>query len=425
MTYRTFPLALLLLSLLSTCTSTPLGNHNRAPDAGRAEMTDAELRAHADSLAHAYLITDGHVDLPYRLKVKNFRLDKEYLGIPIETDEGDFDYVRAVEGGLDAPFMSIYIPSRLQEEPGESPKLADSLINMVRGIADAHPDKFRVTTSVDQMIRNFEEGVMSLPLGMENGSPIEDKLERVAEYHAKGIRYITLTHAKDNLICDSSYDTTATHGGLSDFGREVVREMNRVGIMVDISHVSDSTFWQVVEMTDVPMIASHSSVRHYTPGFERNMNDEMIKRLGGEGGVIQINFGSTFLDGTLRTRQDSLREVFRERLAAAGIENYGDPGTDSLQAAFQEEFPKLYSDVEMVANHIDRVVELAGVDHVGFGSDFDGVGDSLPTGLKDVSDFPNLIYVLLKRGYTDEDIEKMCSGNVIRVWRAVEAAAAK
>jgi membrane dipeptidase len=200
--------------------------------------------------------------------------------------------------------------------------------------------------------------------------------------------------------------------------------MNRVGIMVDISHVSDSTFWQVVEMTDVPMIASHSSVRYFTPDFERNMNDEMITRLGEEGGVIQINFGSTFLDGELRSRQDSLRGIFMERLAAKDM-MYGDEGTDEMQEAFEKEFPTLYSDLEMVADHIDRVVKLAGINHVGFGSDFDGVGDSLPTGLKDVSDFPNLIYTLLKRGYSDEDLEKICSGNVIRVWRAVEAAAAK
>ncbi|WP_020568488.1 dipeptidase [Neolewinella persica] len=405
-----------LISLL-LCTCGPATEN--APE----EMTDEQLRTHANELAHKYIITDGHVDLPYRLKVKNFKLDKEYLGIPIQTDAGDFDHVRAVKGGLDAPFMSIYIPSGLQKEPGESPKLADSLINMVKGIADAHPDKFRVTTSPDQLEQNFKDGVMSLPMGMENGSPIEDKIERVKEYYDKGIRYITLTHAKDNLICDSSYDTTATHGGLSDFGREVVMEMNNVGIMVDISHVSDKTFWQVVEMTDVPMIASHSSVRHFTPGFERNMDDDMIKRLGEEGGVIQINFGSTFLDGTLRTRQDSLRDVFRERMEAAGIER-GDEGSEELEEAFKKEFPTLYSDVEMVANHIDRVVELAGVDHVGFGSDFDGVGDSLPTGLKDVADFPNLIFTLLKRGYSDEDIEKICSGNVLRVWRAVEKAAA-
>jgi membrane dipeptidase len=412
---------LLSLTLLAIflCTCGPASETVKATK----DMTDDELRAHSKVLAHQFLITDGHVDLPYRLKVKNFKLDKEYLGIPIETDEGDFDYKRSVEGGLDAPFMSIYIPSALQKEPGESPKLADSLITMVSGIADAHPDKFRITTSTAQLEQNFKDGVISLPMGMENGSPIEDKIERVQEYHDKGIRYITLTHAKDNLICDSSYDTTGTHGGLSDFGREVVLEMNKVGIMVDISHVSDSTFWQVVEMTDVPMIASHSSVRHYTPGFERNMNDEMITRLGEEGGVIQINFGSTFLDGTLRTRQDSLRGIFFERLADAGIENYGDEGTEELEEAFKKEFPTLYSDVEMVVNHIDRVVKFAGVDHVGFGSDFDGVGDSLPTGLKDVADYPNLIYTLLKRGYSEGDIEKMCSGNVLRVWKAVETAA--
>ncbi|MBC6994764.1 dipeptidase [Neolewinella lacunae] len=404
----------LLAGFLCTC--------GRAPQEDPSPMTDAELRAHANELAHRYLITDGHVDLPYRLKVKNFRLDKEYLGIPIETSEGDFDYVRAVEGGLDAPFMSIYIPSGLQAEPGASPALADSLIAMVRGIAEAHPDKFRIATSPAELEQNFRDSVMSLPMGMENGSPIEDKIERVAEYHAKGIRYITLTHGKDNLICDSSYDTTRTHGGLSEFGREVVREMNRVGIMVDISHVSDSTFWQVVEMTDVPVIASHSSARKFTPGFERNMDDAMIKRLGEEGGVIQINFGSTFLDGKLRIRQDSLRGILQERLAAADLQ-YRDEAAKPLIEAFEKEFPTLYADVETVADHIDHVVALAGIDHVGLGSDFDGVGDSLPTGLKDVSDYPNLIYTLLKRGYSDDDIQKICSGNVLRVWRAVEAAA--
>ncbi len=385
------------------------------------EMTDVELRAHADSLAHAYLITDGHVDLPYRLKVKNFRLDREMMGIPIETDEGDFDYVRAVKGGLDAPFMSIYIPSSLQLEPGAAPALADSLITMVKGIAAAHPDNFRIALSPDDLEQNFKDGIMSLPMGMENGAPIEDDLRRVQEYYDKGIRYITLTHAKDNLISDSSYDTTATNGGLSPFGEEVVREMNRVGIMVDLSHVSDSTFWDVMELTDIPAIASHSSVRYYTPRFERNMDDAMIKRLGEEGGVIQINFGSTFLDGALRERQDSLRDIMRTRLADAGVEMDSEEA-EAMIDTFQQDNPTLYSDLEMVADHIDHVVEIAGIDHVGLGSDFDGVGDSLPTGLKDVADYPNLIYTLLKRGYSDADIEKVLSGNVLRVWRAVEAA---
>ncbi len=408
--------AVTLSTLLLSC-----GNTGTSPDSVGSQRSDVELRAHADSLAHAYLITDGHVDLPYRLKVQNFRLEREMLGIPIETDEGDFDYVRAVEGGLDAPFMSIYIPSSLQEEPGAAPALADSLIDMVKGIAAAHPENFRIALSPDDLERNFREGVMSLPMGMENGAPIEDQLGRVEEYFDKGIRYITLTHAKDNLISDSSYDTTAINGGLSEFGKEVVREMNRVGIMVDVSHISDSAFWDVMEVTDVPVIASHSSVREFTPGFERNMNDEMIERLGKNGGVIQINFGSTFLDGALREREDSLRGVLSARFVDAGLE-YSSEEAQPMIDSFQQENPTLYSDVEMVANHIDRVVELAGIDHVGLGSDFDGVGDSLPTGLKDVADYPNLIYVLLKRGYTDEDIEKILSGNVLRVWRAVEAA---
>ncbi|THH39762.1 dipeptidase [Neolewinella litorea] len=411
-----------MLRLLSLCLSaTLLYSCGPTSDDAPAGMTDVELRAHADSLAHAYIIVDGHVDLPYRLKVRNFRLEREMLGIPIETDEGDFDYVRAVEGGLDAPFMSIYIPSGLQEEPGASPALADSLIDMVNGIIDAHPDKFARALSPDDVERNFRNGLISLPLGMENGSPIEDDLDRVQAYYDKGIRYITLTHAKDNLISDSSYDTTGTNGGLSPFGEEVVREMNRVGIMVDVSHISDSAFWDIMEITDVPVIASHSSVRHFTPDFERNMNDEMIKRLGENGGVIQINFGSTFLDGALRSRQDSLRQVYSGLLAERNLEN-GSEAAEALADSFQLENPTLYSDVEMVADHIDRVVELAGIDHVGLGSDYDGVGDSLPTGLKDVADYPNLVYTLLKRGYTDEDIQKILSGNVLRVWRAVEAA---
>ena len=145
-----------------------------------------------------------------------------------------------------------------------------------RGIAAAHPDKFAVATSPAQVQKNFEKGIISLPMGMENGAPVEDQLENVEYFHQRGIRYITLTHSKDNLICDSSYDTTRTWNGLSEFGREVVVEMNRVGIMVDISHVSDSAFYQVMDLTKAPCIASHSSVRKFTPVFERNMNDQTI-----------------------------------------------------------------------------------------------------------------------------------------------------
>ena len=400
-----------------TKTSEPIAKIDTTIPAGPTE--DERLRSRADSLAHAYIITDGHVDLPYRLKIKNFRLEKEFLGIPIKTDEGDFDYVRAKEGGLDAPFMSIYLPAGLQATPGESKALADSLITMVEGIAEAHPDKFGVAHTADQAAQLFKMGKIALPMGMENGSGLEDDISNVAYFNDRGISYITLTHSKDNLICDSSYDTTGTYGGLSDYGKLVVQEMNRVGIMVDISHVSDNTFYDVLEMTDVPVIASHSSARKFVPGFERNMDDDMIRKLGENGGVIMINFGSTFLDGEVADQRNAQRDEIVKLMEEKGLK-YGDPSADEVIAAFQKANPSLFSDVEKVADHIDLVVELAGIDHVGFGSDYDGVGDSLPTGLKDVSTYPNLIYVLLQRGYSDEDIEKICYKNLWRVWNEVD-----
>lgn len=384
------------------------------------EATKSDLQEEANRLAQAFPIVDGHVDLPYRLRVHNFKLEREYMGIPIQTDDGDFDYTRARRGGLDAPFMSIYIPSSYQESGGAK-QLADSLIDMVAGIAAAHPDKFKIVRSPEEILANHRKGIISLPLGMENGAPIGDSLENVAYFARRGIRYITLTHATDNLICDSSYDSTRTWNGLSPFGRQVVLEMNRQGIMVDISHVSDSSFYQVLALTDVPCIASHSSARKFTPGFERNMSDDMIRKMGQHGGVIMVNFGSTFLDGKINRQRDSLRNMLDEALEAQGL-NSQDSLAQPFIEQFQQQHPMLFADVETVADHIDHIVALAGIDHVGLGSDFDGVGDSLPTGLKDVADYPNLIRVLLERGYNSEDISKICSGNIFRVWRAVAAA---
>lgn len=381
-----------------------------------------KLAMRADKLAHKYIITDGHVDLPYRLKVRNFQLTKEYIGIPIETEDGDFDYVRAKKGGLDVPFMSIYIPSDYQKKPDMGKDLADSLINMVTGIASAHPDRFAMVNSAQQAEANFKKGIISLAMGMENGAPIGNDLANIAYFHQRGIRYITLTHGKDNQICDSSYDTTRTWNGLSPFGKEVVAEMNRVGIMVDISHVSDSTFYQVLRLSKLPVIASHSSCRKFTPGFERNMDDDMIRALKSNGGVIQINFGSTFLDSKVAAYNNKKRDEMRTMMQEKGLKPNTPEGRAFIEQ-FQKDNPNLYADVKTVADHIDHVVALAGIDHVGLGSDFDGVGDSLPTGLKDVSQYPNLIRELLARGYSEEAIAKVCYKNVFRVWRAVEAAA--
>ena len=382
--------------------------------------TYADHLKHGTRLAQKFIITDGHVDLPYRLKVNNFKLEKRYMGIPIKSDEGDFDYVRARKGGLDAPFMSIYIPSSYENNGAKL--LADSLINMVKGIAEEHPDKFAIAHSPAEVRRHFEKGLMSLPMGMENGAPIEGELGHVRYFRKRGISYITLTHAKDNHICDSSYDTTSTWNGLSPFGREVVMEMNKQGVMIDISHVSDSTFYQVLNITTVPVIASHSSCRKYTPGFERNMNDDMLRHLAANGGVIQINFGTSFLDSKISQQNDANRMALSRILADKGLTS-ADEKSRSIIEKFQRDNPTLFADLKTVANHIDHAVAIAGIDHVGLGSDFDGVGDSLPTGLKDVSDYPNLIAELVLRGYSESDIEKICSKNVFRVWQKVLDAA--
>jgi membrane dipeptidase len=293
---------------------------------------------------------------------------------------------------------------------------------MIRGIADQIPDKFALANSPEEVELNFKAGKISLPMGMENGAPIGNDLANIKYFHERGIRYITLTHGKDNQICDSSYDTTRTWNGLSPFGTQVVKEMNRVGIMVDISHVSDSAFYDVIKLTNIPVIASHSSCRAFTPGFQRNMNDDMIKKLGENGGVIQINFGSSFLDSAVRAGNEVNRKKLQALLNEKNLK-MSDSLARPIVEQFQKDNPSLYADVEIVADHIDHVVKLVGIDHVGIGSDFDGVGDSLPTGLKDVSQYPNLIYVLLKRGYTEEDIAKVCYKNIWRVWNQVEQTA--
>lgn len=406
----------LSIMLLAAC-STPKKEEVKAV----SQMSDEEIRAYADSLAHKFIITDGHVDVPYRMKVAGFILKKEVMDVSVRTPDGNFDYVRAKEGGLDAPFMSIYIPSGYGVTQ-EAKNLADSLIGMMENLATTFPDKFAMARTPQAVEENFKAGKISLPMGMENGSPIMNDLANVKYFFDRGINYITLTHGKDNQICDSSYDTTYTWNGLSPFGEEVVKEMNRVGIMVDISHVSDSTFYDVMKITQVPAIASHSSCRAFTPGFERNMSDDMIKKLAENGGVIQINFGSTFLSGESAKKFEEVREHVTNWLAENNLSR-----SDSAAQAYIEDYVtnvNPFATVEIVADHIDHVVKIAGIDYVGLGSDYDGVGDTLPTGLKDVSDFPNLIYELLKRGYSEEDIEKICYKNVWRVWNAVLANAA-
>ena len=341
--------------------------------------------------------------------------------VSVRTEGGDFDYVRAKEGGLDAPFMSIYIPAA-EEAAGTATDTANGLIDLVEGLEAGAPDKFMVAHNTADVEAAFAAGKIAFPMGMENGSPIAGSMENLKHFYDRGIRYITLAHSLANHISDSSYDTNKKWGGLSDFGKNLVSEMNKLGIMVDISHVSDAAFWDVMEITKAPAIASHSSARYFTPGFERNMDDNMIKALAENGGVIQINYGSSFLTEEANKFGDVRTASFEAYAEKNEVEKTLDNRIKWL-AKNASDFPYPYATLDQTLDHFDHVVKIAGINHVGIGSDYDGVGDTLPLGLKDVSSYPTLIEGLLNRGYSEEEIAKIIGGNLMRVWKAVETIA--
>lgn len=373
-----------------------------------AAQDDYQASEKAIQLAKDNILIDTHIDVPYRIHNKWDDVSKA-------TERGDFDYPRAIEGGLNAPFMSIYIPAHLEfEGKGKSYELANQLIDMMEALAYRAPDKFAIADSVADVEQQFKNGVMSLAMGMENGSPIEGELKNLHHFYERGVRYITLAHSQSNHISDSSYDIRRKWKGLSPFGKELVQEMNNVGMLIDVSHISDDAFYQVMDISNVPVIASHSSLRKYTPGFERNMDDDMLLALKKNGGVIQINFGSSFVTNQANTWYDR-RDEAQQQAKQSGKD------TTDFKAAFRKNNPFPYASLEQVLDHIDHVVELIGIEHVGIGSDYDGVGDSLPMGLKDVSTYPNLVQGLLDRGYSDADIKKILGENLLRVWRQAES----
>ena len=331
----------------------------------------------AQELAQEMIIIDTHLDTPIQLYMQQSK-NGFYEDIT-KASSLHFDFDRAVSGGLNVPFFVIFTPPSA-EEKGTAFEMAKDLIKILEDIMNKHPSKFRLVKSPEEITN--EKGVMQVVYGMENGAPIENKLSNIKVFSDMGINYITLAHSKSNHISDSSYDSNKNWGGLSPFGRKVVAEMNKQGVMIDISHVSDAAFYEVLKLTKTPVIASHSSLRHFVPGFERNVSDDMLRELAKNEGVIQICFGSEFI-------------------------------------AEKKKYPNLVVTVKDVADHIDRVKELVGIDHVGIGSDYDG-WRNFPVGLEDTSTYPNLIKELLNRDYTKEEIKKIFGGNLLRVWREVK-----
>lgn len=368
------------------------------------EKPDAELREMALKICEKNIILDSHIDWP------EFILDNPE-DISGKTAKGDFDLVRAKEGGLNAALSVAYISPGFGVEDGR--KMVDSMLRLIRHYKDTYPDKFALALNPEDVKRNFDKNLFSFIPCLENGSPIGDDLNYIKYLKDQGIAYITLCHSKRNQLSDSNFDPDRKWGGLSPEGREVIKEMNRLGIMIDISHSTDSTVDQALRFSKAPIIASHSSCRYFTPGLERDLPDNLIKAIAEKNGVIMVNFGAMFLDSVCLKNTNAVMDSLDSRKISY------DSGEGS---AFIQEFGKthrLLSDSKRLVDHIEHIIKVAGIDHVGQGSDFDGIGPSKPEDVTDVSDYPVIVFELLKRGYTEKDISKILSENFLRVWDEV------
>ena len=363
----------------------------------------------ATRLARDAVIVDTHIDAPGILM-------DTWADLGVEAKDREFDYPKARAGGLDIAFMSIYTSPK-QDADGSAWQVANAMIDGVEALAQRHPGKFAVLTSPRDVERLRAGGRVLLPLGMENGAPLGDKLDNVRFFFERGVRYITLAHSANNRIADSSYALEKTWNGLSPFGREVVREMNRLGIMVDVSHLGDASAKEAIALSTVPVIASHSAFRHFTPDFERNISDEIARAVAAKGGVVQIPFGTAFIDpASAADTQAHFRAINDFNKRNAELKAAGKPEQDraAFDKAWDDAHPPRASTLAQVLDQIDYGVKLLGIDHVGIGSDFDGVDGDLPPELKTAADFPHLVAGLQQRGYSDADIRKLLGGNLLR-----------
>lgn len=384
-----------------------------APAAGAA----APPRAVA--LAQDALLVDTHIDAPTELLGK-------WQDLGLDSPGREFDYPKARRGGLDVAFMSIYT-SAGQDDNNSAWAVANQMIDAVEALVQRHPDQFALLRSPRDIDRLRAGGKVLLPLGMENGAPIGEDLSQLQFFFDRGVRYMTLAHSANNAISDASYSRVKKWGGLSPFGEQVVAEMNRLGMMVDVSHLSDAATARAVELSQVPVIASHSSFRHFTPDFERNISDALARQVAARGGVVQLTFGSGFVNPeSAADIQGFFDEADKldQRNAAARLAGQPELSVGALRERWMAEHPPRPTTIDAVLDNVDYGVKLVGIDHLGIGSDFDGVGGNLPDGLKSVADYPNLIAGLQARGYIDADLRKLLGGNLLRVWQAVEDGAA-
>jgi len=386
-----------------------------------AAAGDAETRA--QRLQARAIVVDTHVDAPYTL-------EKKWADVGERGATPHFDIPRALEGGLTAPFLAIYVPASYAESGGAAREALD-LIDMVDRIVRAHPKDLSRAASVAEIRQAKRDRKMAVLMGIEGGHAIEDSLGALREFYRLGVRYMTLTHTNTNHWADSSGkfylpDFNAAdyqaHHGLSDFGRVVVREMNRIGMMVDVSHVSDETIDDVLETSRAPVFASHSSCRALCD-IPRNLTDDQIRRIAAKGGVVMINVSSYFVDPDVVAAMKTEREKVAPEYLRIKQEMASDPRKrDEAITKLFNSLPRRRTTWSKVVDHIEHVIQIAGPEAVGLGTDFDGIEDP-PEGLDDVSKLPVITAELLRRGHSEREVEGVLGENFLRFFRRVEETA--
>lgn len=372
------------------------------------KITDEEVRR----VHRSALLIDTHNDITSRT-VQGFDIGER-------SSETHTDIPRMKEGGMGAQFFAVYVAASYVEGNHSANRTLQMIDTVRHDIIERYPKDFAFATTADEVDRAHKQGRIAALMGIEGGHAIEDSLRLLRDFYALGIRYMTLTHSNNNNWADSSGAAAPTHNGLTKFGKEVVAEMNRLGMMVDISHVSDKTFWDAIEVSKAPVFASHSSARALS-NIPRNMTDEMIQAVAKKGGVVQINFGCEFLSQKSADSSPMTRRAAGG--AGGGMGRFANMSPEERKKAVAEMRAKTVpATLDDVVAHIEHIRKIAGVDYAGIGSDFDGVG-CVPKGLDDVSKFPNLTRALLEKGYSAEDIRKIYGGNLLRVMRSVEKTA--
>lgn len=373
------------------------------------EKIDAQLWEKAMKIHQEAIVIDTHCDTPMVM------LDKG-LDIGQKSDKNDLDLIRMKEGGLDAIIFAAFVGNDLDQK--NPVKKALEMIDEIYRQVEKHPDLAKMAFSPQDIRDIHGEGKRAVLIGIENGGPLEGNLRLLRDFYRLGVRYITLTHNDNNDICDSSGAKTPKWNGVSPFGKEVIKEMNRLGMLIDVSHISDKAFQDVLEVSEAPVFASHSSTRSICDA-ERNMTDDMIRALAKKGGVIQVTFCSFFVDQEYKNKA-----IANDKIIEPEMIKLKEKYKDNPEAYWNEAIVLWKSvappapKIEKLIDHIDHVVKLVGVDYVGLGSDYDGAGN-YPLGLENVSGFPLITYHLLKRGYSEEDIKKILGGNFLRVFEKV------